>query len=189
MLRGRDGIYGDSFTSRVEGMGIEEIHIAPRSPWQNCYVERVIGSVRRECLNHVIVFNDNHLLRLLKNYFRYYHESRTHLSLNKDAPECRAIQRNGSARLHKSVDCTINMSDAPHRQSEQSNELIVSLARLNECFEACRRTDHLGVAKTRAKNLTLRLPMSSSAHQRGHCLLCLCFADAILAKDRHRTYS
>ena len=117
MVRDRDGIYGDSFTSRAKVMGIEEINIAPRSPWQNSYVERVIGSVRRECLNHVIVFNDNHLRRLLKNYFRYYHESRTHLSLNKDAPECRAIQRNGSARLHKSVDYTIDMSDAPHRQS------------------------------------------------------------------------
>jgi transposase InsO family protein len=99
MVRDRDGIYGDSFTSRVEGMGIEEIHIAPRSPWQNCYVERVIGTVRRECLNHVIVFNDNHLRRLLKDYFRYYHESRTHLSLNKDAPERRAIQSNKSERI------------------------------------------------------------------------------------------
>src|SRR6516225_4455109 len=99
MVRDRDGIYGDSFTSRAGGMGIEQIHIAPRSPWQNCYVERVIGSVRRECLNHVIVFNDNHLRRLLKNYFRYYHESRTHLSLNKDAPECRAVQSNKSERI------------------------------------------------------------------------------------------
>jgi transposase InsO family protein len=99
MVRDRDGIYGDSFTSRVEGMAIEQIHIAPRSRWQNSYVERVIGSVRRECLNHVIVFNDNHLRRLLKNYFRYYHESRTHLSLNKDAPECRAIQSTKSERI------------------------------------------------------------------------------------------
>lgn len=99
MVRDRDGIYGDSFTSRVEGMGIEEILIAPRSPWQNCYVERVIGSVRRECLNHVIVFNDNHLRRLLKDYFRYYNKSRTHLSLNKDAPECRAVQSNKSERI------------------------------------------------------------------------------------------
>ena len=99
MVRDRDGIYGDSFTSRVEGMGIEQILIAPRSPWQNGYVERVIGSVRHECLNHVIVFNDNHLRRLLKNYFRYYHESRKHLSLNKDAPECRANQSNKSERI------------------------------------------------------------------------------------------
>src|SRR6516164_5751673 len=99
MVRDRDGIYGESFKSRVEGMSIEEICIAPRSPWQNCYVERVIGSIRRECLNHVIVLNDNHLRRLLKDYFRYYHESRTHLSLNKDAPECRTIQSNKSERI------------------------------------------------------------------------------------------
>jgi transposase InsO family protein len=96
MIRDRDGIYGESFT--VAGMSIEEIRIAPRSPWQNCYVERVIGSIRRECLNHVIVLN-NHLRRLLKDYFRYYHESRTHLSLNKDAPECRTIQSNKSDRI------------------------------------------------------------------------------------------
>ena len=96
LVRDRDGIYGESFRSRVEGMDIEEIRIAPRSPWQNCYVERVIESIRRECLNHMIVFNDNHLRRLLKDYFRYYHESRTHLSLNKDAPECRAVQSNKS---------------------------------------------------------------------------------------------
>jgi putative transposase len=99
MIRDRDGIYGEAFRSRVEGMSIEEIRTAPRSPWQNCYVERVIGSIRRECLNHVIVFNDNHLRRLLKNYFRYYHESRTHLSLNKDAPDCRPIQSNKSEQI------------------------------------------------------------------------------------------
>ena len=99
MVRDRDGIYGESFRSRVEGMSIEEIRITPQSPWQNCYVERVIGSIRRECLNHVIVLNDNHLRRLLKDYFRYYHESRTHLSLNKDAPERRAIQPNKSDRI------------------------------------------------------------------------------------------
>jgi transposase InsO family protein len=92
MVRDHDGIYGKAFRSRVEGMGIEEICIALRSPWQNCYVERLIGSIRRECLNHVIVFNDNHLRRLLKDYFRYYHDSRTHLSLNKDAPQSRAVQ-------------------------------------------------------------------------------------------------
>ena len=99
MVRDRDGNYGESFRSRVEGMSIEEIRIAPQSPWQNCYVERVIGSIRRECLNHVIVLNDNYLRRLLKDYFRYYHESRTHLSLNKDAPECRTIQSNKSDQI------------------------------------------------------------------------------------------
>ena len=99
MIRDRDGIYGEAFRTRVEGMRMEEILIAPRSPWQNGYVERMIGSIRRECLNHVIVFNDNHLRRLLKDYFRDYHESRTHLSLNQDAPECRAIQSNKAERI------------------------------------------------------------------------------------------
>ena len=73
-------------------MSIEEIRITPRSPWQNCYVERVIGSIRRECLDHVIVINGNHLRRILKTYLGYYHDSRTHLSLEKDAPQSRLIQ-------------------------------------------------------------------------------------------------
>jgi len=76
MVRDRDGIYGEHFRSRVEGS--EEIRIAPKSPWQNCYAERIIGSIRRECLNHVIVMHDQHLRRVLNEYFRYYHESRTH---------------------------------------------------------------------------------------------------------------
>ena len=92
LIRDRDGVYGHSFTARVEGMGIEQVRTTARSPWQNCYVERVIGSIRRECLNHVIVINDWHLRRLLKSYFRYYHESRTHLSLEKDAPNSRKVE-------------------------------------------------------------------------------------------------
>jgi hypothetical protein len=83
-------------------MSLEEICIARQSPWQNCYVERLIGSIRRECLNHVIVINDNHLRRILKSYIRYYHESRTHLSLDKDAPGCRPFtptDRTGSFKF------------------------------------------------------------------------------------------
>jgi len=72
-------------------MGIEEVITAPRSPWQNPFVERVIGSIRREYLDHVIIINERHLRRVLSSYFRYYHESRTHLSLNKDCPETRPI--------------------------------------------------------------------------------------------------
>jgi putative transposase len=71
----------------------------PRCPWQNPYAERVIGSIRRECLSHVIVLHDKHLRRILKSYFRYYHESRTHLSLDKDAPEAREIQANKLERI------------------------------------------------------------------------------------------
>ena len=90
---------GHYFTARIEGMGIEQVRIAAQSPWQNCYVERVVGSIRRECLNHVVVVSDRHLRRILKSYFRYYHRSRTHLSLGKDAPESREVQRRELGRI------------------------------------------------------------------------------------------
>jgi transposase InsO family protein len=92
LLRDRDGKFGDKFNHRVESMGIEQVLIAARSPWQNPYVERLIGSIRRECLDHVIVFNEKHLWRVLKEYFLYYHECRTHLGLEKDCPRTRSIQ-------------------------------------------------------------------------------------------------
>jgi hypothetical protein len=78
LLRDRDGIYGDYFTKRMESMGIEEVPIAPRSPWQNPYCERVIGSIHPECLDRVIVLNEAHLKRILTDYFEYYHDSRPH---------------------------------------------------------------------------------------------------------------
>jgi transposase InsO family protein len=99
LVRDRDGIYGEYFQKRVQGMGIREVRTAPRSPWQNPYAERIIGSIRRDCLNHVIVINDKHLRRILKSYLRYYHESRTHLSLDKDAPASREIQANKVERI------------------------------------------------------------------------------------------
>jgi len=92
LLRYRDGKFGDKFNRRVESMGIEQVLIAARSPWQNPYVERLLGSIRRECLDHVIVFNDKHLRRVLKQYFRYYHEYRTHLGLEKECPNIRPIE-------------------------------------------------------------------------------------------------
>jgi putative transposase len=73
-------------------MAIREVLTAPRSPWQSPYVERLIGSIRRECLDHLIVFNEASLRRTLKSYFDYYHGARTHLSLEKDAPETRPVQ-------------------------------------------------------------------------------------------------
>ena len=91
MIRDRDCIFGDQFRRRVQGLGIEEILTAPRSPWQNPYAERLVGSVRRECLDHVIVLGKRHLHRIVKSYFAYYHGSRTHLSLSKDAPEPREV--------------------------------------------------------------------------------------------------
>jgi len=92
LLRDRDGIYGDYFQRRVDGMGIDEVLIARRSPCQNPYAERVIGSIRRECLDHMIVLNEQHLRRIIAPYLRYYHGARTHLSLDKDAPDGRAVQ-------------------------------------------------------------------------------------------------
>jgi putative transposase len=92
LLRDRDTSYGQIFRDRVQAMAIEEVVTAPRSPWQNAYVERIIGSIRRECLDHVIVFDERHLRRVLSTYFEYHHRSRTHLSLAKDCPEPRPIQ-------------------------------------------------------------------------------------------------
>ena len=73
-------------------MGIEEVRTTPRSPWQNAYVERLIGSIRRECLNHMIVLNERHLQRILSSYFDYYHGSRTHLSLDRNSPIKREVE-------------------------------------------------------------------------------------------------
>jgi transposase InsO family protein len=92
LLRDRDAIFGNDFRDQVQDMGIEEVLSTPRSPWQRAYVERVIGSIRRECLDHVIVFRESSLRRTLASYFDYYHRSRTHLSLGKDSPEPRPIQ-------------------------------------------------------------------------------------------------
>jgi putative transposase len=92
LLHDRDSIYGDSFRGRVRGMGIREVRTAPRSPWQNPYAERLVGSIRRECLDHMLVFNEAFLRRTLSSYLRYYGRSRTHLSLAKDAPEARVVQ-------------------------------------------------------------------------------------------------
>jgi transposase InsO family protein len=92
LIRDRDSIYGEFFRQRVKHMGIEEAVIAPRSPWQNPYVERLNGSIRRECLDHVIILNERHLRRILAAYFHYYHSSRAHLSLDRNSPIEREIE-------------------------------------------------------------------------------------------------
>ena len=92
LIRDRDGCYGPEFRDRVEKMGIEEVPTAPRSPWQNPYCERVIGSVRRECVNHLIVLSERHLVRILTDYFDYYHNSRPHLSLDRNSPTPRDVE-------------------------------------------------------------------------------------------------
>jgi transposase InsO family protein len=89
LLRDRDSIYDDPVRRRIASLGITEVVSSPLSPWQNPYLERVIGSIRRECLDHVIILNQRHLRRMLRAYLSYYHRSRTHLALGKDAPESR----------------------------------------------------------------------------------------------------
>jgi hypothetical protein len=95
IIRDRDCVYGRVFLRRLRAMGIRDRPIAPRSPWQNGCAERLIGSIRRDCLDHVIVFGERHLRHLLKSYQKYYNEARTHLSLQKDAPIPRAVQTVG----------------------------------------------------------------------------------------------
>jgi len=95
LIRDRDGAYGEKFRRRVRAMGIRDRPTAPRSPWQNGNVERLIGSIRRECLDHLIVFGEGHLRRVLRAYADYYNRTRTHLSLKKDAPFPRPILREG----------------------------------------------------------------------------------------------
>ena len=99
LLRDRDAIYGNAFRQRVQGMGIEQVLSAPRSPWQNPFVERLIGTLRRDCLDHVIVLNERHLRRILARYLDYYHRWRTHLSLGMDAPSPRALHRPDRGRV------------------------------------------------------------------------------------------
>ena len=95
LIRDRDTAYGPIFRQRLRAMGIRDKPTAPRSPWQNPYVERLIGTIRRECLDHMIVFGEAHLRRILGRYAAYYNESRIHRSLDKDAPFHRAIERFG----------------------------------------------------------------------------------------------
>ena len=95
IVRDRDAVYGDIFLRRLQAMGIRDRPTAARSPWQNGYAERLIGSIRRDCLDNVVVLGERHLRHLLKSYQSYYNEVRTHLSLSKDAPVSRAVQAVG----------------------------------------------------------------------------------------------
>jgi transposase InsO family protein len=95
MIRDRDRIYGAVVRRRLRAMGIRDKPIAPASPWQNGFAERLIGSIRRECSDHIIVLGEAHLRRILKSYARYYNETRTHLALDKDAPLSRTVKRAG----------------------------------------------------------------------------------------------
>ena len=99
LLRDQDKIFGADFTERVLALGIQEIRAAPARPWQRAFVERLIGSIRRECLDHVIVRDQSHLRRILRSYFDYYHQSRTHLSLKRNSPIPREVEPPGKGKV------------------------------------------------------------------------------------------
>ena len=100
LIRDRDEVYGAAATRRLRAMGIRDKPIAPGSPWQNGFAERLIGSIRRECADHIVALGETHLRRVLKSYARYYNEMRTHRSLDKDAPFSRPVQRTGRIMSH-----------------------------------------------------------------------------------------
>jgi putative transposase len=142
LLRDRDQVYGQSFRHRVKGMAIEEVLTAPQSPWQNPFAERLIGSIRRECLNHVLVIGERHLHRLLSRYFSYYHRARTisrstrtHLTAGRS----HLARQEGSCSFPKSAACTTATS-AERRSLSSSvvlwpqNEVTVLLALAHPCY-------------------------------------------------------
>jgi transposase InsO family protein len=93
LIRDRDSIYGNSFQQGVKAMGIKQIQTSYKSPWQNGFVERVIGTIRRDCLDHHIILSQKHLQKVLGEYLEYYHQDRTHYGLNKDTPELRLVEK------------------------------------------------------------------------------------------------
>ena len=123
LLRDRDKSFGSAFRHRVRAMGITEVITAPRSPWQNPYAERLIGSIRRECLDHVIIFNERHLHRVLSSYFQYHHDTRTHLSLCRTARDlvlCNRPRSAVSSPCRRLAVCTIAMSVEPLEEGRMS---------------------------------------------------------------------
>ena len=116
IVRDRDSVYGEIFTRRLRAMGIRDRPTAPRSPWQNGHAERLIGSLRRECLDHAVVFGERHLRHMLLSYLAYYNGARTHLSLNKDAP----VPLGAFTRAQFSADYTISMFGFNLRQGQVS---------------------------------------------------------------------
>ena len=120
LIRDRDRAYGEVFIRRLRSMGIRDRPTSPRSPWQNGFAERLIGSIRRECLDHVVVFGERHLRHVLLSYMNYYNETRTHLSLDKDSPLSRTVERAGRILCRQSsADCITNTSGFDLRQAQR----------------------------------------------------------------------
>jgi transposase InsO family protein len=120
LIRDQDRIYGAAIARRLRAMGIRDKPIAPGSPWQNAFAERLIGSIRRECVDHMVVFGEAHLRRVLNSYARYYNESRIHRSLNKDAPFPRAIERLGVTTSRPVAVFITNIAESDFRYTQPS---------------------------------------------------------------------
>ena len=128
LVRDNDCSYGQIFLNRLSSMGIRDRPIAPRSPWQNPYVERLIATLRRECLDHVLIFGERHLRSVLKSYSRYYNETRTHLGLDKDSPLPRAVRRMVTlCPCQSSPDCTIAMFGYDFREGQVRRQTQATL--------------------------------------------------------------
>jgi transposase InsO family protein len=133
LLRDRDASYGSEFRCRVEAM---EVITAPRSPWQNAYVERVIGSIRRECLDHIVIFNERHLRRVLSSYVDYYQRTRTHLSLDKDCPDSRR-----ASRADRSKPSSVMRNSRPKSPLAWGATIRAGIRRLAQHYQGYRATE------------------------------------------------
>src|SRR5437870_2570295 len=159
LIRDRDQVYGAAATRRLRAMGIRDKPIAPGSPWQNGFAERLIGSIRRECVDHIVVLGEKHLRRVLKSYARYYNEMRTHRSLdNKDGPLSRPLQRTGSIMshallggLHQAVasnaQCEhFNHTNSNHEHRERYGIIMWPIPLLMHDTPPCSRNSSVGPA-------------------------------------------
>ena len=125
LLRDRDRIFGQEFVKQVRAMGIKQVLSAPRSPWQRAYVERVIGTIRRECLDHLIVFHERSLQRHLQAFVEYYHQNRVHLALEKDTPEPRY---DPAARVWPDrIDTGVGRAASPIRAARRVNPAFLMM--------------------------------------------------------------
>ena len=160
LIRDRDGAYGEIFIRRLRSMGIRDRPTSPRSPWQNGYAERLIGSIRRECIDHIIVFGERHLRHVLLSYMKYYNEIRTHLSLEKDAPVSRTVERTGHI-LCRPILGGLHHQYAPDLIYDRHNTDVLS----RECV------DHIIVFGERHLRHVLQLYMKYYSEVRTHLSL------------------
>jgi hypothetical protein len=159
LIRDRDGAYGEVFIRRLRSMGIRDRPTSPHSPWQNGYAERLIGSIRRECLDHVVVFGERHLRHVLLSYMKYHNEIRTHLSLEKDAPVSRAVKLAGTILAARSwAGCTTNMFGFDLRQAQ------VTAGWTDRIHDAASANGGLSSKyKSRSNNPSLKRPIGLAA--------------------------